>query len=107
MEFPPKHYQVSLSLTRKDKLPKCQEILIISAGDKNITSLAPCRFSLWVTLRSAGIEITLARSPMVTGFGLGRVELIENHLFFTRLASEEFVSSTSNVTCLLLNIAYV
>ena len=49
----------------------------------------------------------LARSPVGTGFGLGRVELIENHLFFAWLASEEFFSSTSNVTCLFLNIAYV
>ena len=54
----------------------------------------------------AGIEITFTRSPVVTGFGLGRVELIENHLFFARLTSEEFVSSTSHVTCLFLNIAY-
>ena len=54
----------------------------------------------------AGIEITLARSPVVTGFGPGQVELIENHLFFAWLTSEEFVSSTSNVTCLFLNIAY-
>ena len=56
---------------------------------------------------TSGIEIMLARSPMVTGFGLGRVELIENHLFFARLASEEFISSASNVTCLFLNITYM
>ena len=54
-----------------------------------------------------GTEITLARSPVATGFGLGRVELIENHLFFARLASEEFVFSASNVTCLFLNITYM
>ena len=52
------------------------------------------------------IGLTLAPLPVATGFGIGRVELIENHLFFARLASEEFVSSTSNVTCLFLNIAY-
>ena len=34
MEFPPRHYQVSLFLTRKEKLPKCQEIPINSAGGK-------------------------------------------------------------------------
>ena len=49
-----------------------------------------------------GIEMMLAQSPL----GLGWVELIENHLFFARLASEEFVSSASNVTCLFLNITY-
>ena len=35
MEFPSKHFQVSLLLTRKKKLPKCQEIPIISAGGRN------------------------------------------------------------------------
>ena len=54
-----------------------------------------------------GIEITLAQSPVATGFGLGRVELIENHLFFAPLASEEFVFSASNVTRLFLNITYM
>ena len=35
MEFPAKHYQVSVLLTRKEfKLSKCQEIPIISAGGK-------------------------------------------------------------------------
>ena len=39
MEFPPKHYQVSLLLTRKEKLPKCQEIPVISAvGKKHFPS---------------------------------------------------------------------
>ena len=36
MEFPPKHYhyEIILLLTRKEKLPKCQEIPISSAGGK-------------------------------------------------------------------------
>ena len=34
MELPSKHYQVSLLLTRKEQLPKCQEIAIIFAGGK-------------------------------------------------------------------------
>ena len=34
IEFPPKLYQVTLLLARKVKLPKCQEIPIISAGGK-------------------------------------------------------------------------
>ena len=33
-QFPPKLYQVTLLLARKVKLPKCQEIPIISAGGK-------------------------------------------------------------------------
>ena len=39
MEFPPKEHQFSLLLTRKEKLPKCQEISIISAGGKNTSVL--------------------------------------------------------------------
>ena len=51
MEFPPRHYQVSLHirLTRKEKLPKCQEIPINSAGGKKNTyalSLGGCKFFL-------------------------------------------------------------
>ena len=34
IEFPPKLYQVTLLLARKEKLPKCQEIPIISTGGK-------------------------------------------------------------------------
>ena len=41
MQFPPKHYQVSLFLTRKEKLPKCQEIPRISAGGKKTLLLLP------------------------------------------------------------------
>ena len=32
IEFLPKHYPVTLPLNRKKKLPKCQELPIISAG---------------------------------------------------------------------------
>ena len=39
MEFPPKEQQFSLLLTRKVKLPKCQEIPIISAGGKTLLFL--------------------------------------------------------------------
>ena len=34
IEFPPKRYHVTLPLARKEQLPKCQEIPIISAGGK-------------------------------------------------------------------------
>ena len=39
MEFPPKQFQVTLLLTGKEKLPKYQEIHIISAGGKKTLSL--------------------------------------------------------------------
>ena len=38
-ELPPKEHQFSLLLTRKEKLPKCQEILTIFAGGKNTSVL--------------------------------------------------------------------
>ena len=42
IEFPPKHYQVTLFFTRKEKLgPKCQEIPIISAGGEKTS---PCDY---------------------------------------------------------------
>ena len=44
MEFPPRHYQVSLLLTRKEKLPNCQEIPINSVrggGKKTLNMLFP------------------------------------------------------------------
>ena len=42
IEFPPKLYQVTLLLARKVKLPKCQEIPIISAGGKKQFCCCPC-----------------------------------------------------------------
>ena len=48
MEFPFKHYQVSLLLTRKEKLPKCHEIPIMSSsGKKHFSS-----FPLWMWLKN-------------------------------------------------------
>ena len=46
IEFPSKLYQVTLLLARKVKLPKCQEIPIISAGGKNssVVALGGCDF---------------------------------------------------------------
>ena len=41
IEFPPKLYQVTLPLARKVKLPKCQEIPIISAGGKKTVLFLP------------------------------------------------------------------
>ena len=51
----------------------------------------------------AGIEITLARSPMTTRFCFGRAENLENNFFFARMASEEFDSNLyfKKVSCLL------
>ena len=44
MEFPSKEHQFSLLLTRNEKLPKCQEIPIISAGGKNTSVLTLSRW---------------------------------------------------------------
>ena len=42
------------------------------------------------TVTHAGIEITLTRSPMATGFSFGRAENLENYSFFAQMVSEEF-----------------
>ena len=47
IEFPPKLYQVTLLLARKVKLPKCQEIPIISAGGKKQF----CCYPWWMWLK--------------------------------------------------------
>ena len=47
-EFLPKEHQFSLLLTRKEKLPKCQEILIISARGKNTYF---CSYPWWMGLK--------------------------------------------------------
>ena len=46
IEFPPKLYQVTLLLARKVKLPKCQEIPIISAGGKK--QFCCCPWWMWL-----------------------------------------------------------
>ena len=46
--------------------------------------------SSYMCRQHAGIEITLARSPIATGFCFGRAENLENYFFFTRMTSEEF-----------------
>ena len=46
IEFPPKFYQVTLLLARKVKLPKCQEIPIISAGGKK--QFCCCPWWMWL-----------------------------------------------------------
>ena len=46
MGFPPKEHQFSLLLTKKEKLPKCQEIPIISAGGKNTSVLTLGKWAL-------------------------------------------------------------
>ena len=46
IEFPPKLYQVTLLLARKVKLPKCQEIPIISAGGKK--QFCCCLWWMWL-----------------------------------------------------------
>ena len=45
-EFPPKLYQVTLLLAGKVKLPKCQEIPIISAGGKK--QFCCCPWWMWL-----------------------------------------------------------
>ena len=52
----------------------------------------------------AGIEITLARSPMATGFYFGRAENLGNYFVFAGMASEEFDPNLyfKKVSCLLL-----
>ena len=39
MEFPPKEYKFTLLLTRKEKLPKCQEISLSLLGVKTLLFL--------------------------------------------------------------------
>ena len=46
VEFPPNLYQVTLLLARKEKLPKCQEIPIISAGAKK--QFCCCPWWIWL-----------------------------------------------------------
>ena len=46
IEFPPKLYQVTLLLARKEKLPKCQEIPIITAGGKK--QFCCCPWWMWL-----------------------------------------------------------
>ena len=46
IEFPPKLYQVTLLLARKVKLPKCEEIPIISAGGKK--EFCCCPWWMWL-----------------------------------------------------------
>ena len=46
IEFPPKLYRVTLLLARKEKLPKCQEIPIISAGGKK--QFCCCPWWMWL-----------------------------------------------------------
>ena len=41
-------------------------------------------------MAGTGTEITLARSPVATGFCFGRAENLENYFVFARMASEEF-----------------
>ena len=54
----------------------------------------------------SGIEITLAQSPVATGFCFGRAENLENYLLFARMASEEFDLNLyfKKVSCLLLDL---
>ena len=46
IEFPPKLYQVTLPLARKEQLPKCQEIPIIFAGGKK--QFCCCPWWMWL-----------------------------------------------------------
>ena len=53
-----------------------------------------------------GIQMTLARSPVATGFCFGRAENLENYLLFARMASKEFDLNLyfKKVSCLLLDL---
>ena len=53
IKFPPKLYQVTLLLARKVKLPKCQEIPIISAGA--IKQLCCCPWWMWLKKKIANV----------------------------------------------------
>ena len=56
------------------------------------------------TQTTSGIEITLARLPMTTGFCFRQAKNLENYFFFARIASKEFDSNLyfKKVSCLLL-----
>ena len=56
MEFQPKHYQVTLLLTRKEKLPKCQEIPVIALLEVNNTSPCGRDFFLKKTTQKTGLS---------------------------------------------------
>ena len=53
IESPPKLYQVTLLLARKVKLPKCQEIPIISAGGKK--QFCCCPWWMWLKKKIANL----------------------------------------------------
>ena len=53
IEFAPKLYQVTLLLARKVKLPKCQEIPIISAGGKK--QFCCCPWWMWLKKKIANL----------------------------------------------------
>ena len=53
IEFPPKLYQVTLLLARKVKLPKCQEIPMISPGGKK--QFCCCPWWMWLKKKIANL----------------------------------------------------
>ena len=55
IEFPPKLYQVTLLLARKVKLPKCQEIPIISAGGKK--QFCCCPWWMWLKKKNRKLDL--------------------------------------------------
>ena len=57
-----------------------------------------------VGVLTAGIEITLARSPLATGLCFGGAQNLEYYFSFARMASEEFDPKLyfKRVSCLLL-----
>ena len=55
IEFPPKLYQVTLLLARKVKLPKCQEIPIISAGGKR--QFCCCPWWMWLKKKNRKLDL--------------------------------------------------
>ena len=55
IEFPPKLYQVTLLLARKVKLPKCQQIPIISAGGKK--QFCCCPWWIWLKKKNRKLDL--------------------------------------------------
>ena len=65
IEFPPKLYQVTLLLARKVKLPKYQEIPIISAGGKK--QFCCCPWWMWLKKKKKIANLTCSNFTLQNG----------------------------------------
>ena len=87
IEFPPKLYQVTLLLAKKVKLPKCQEIPVISAGGKKTVLLLPL---VDVTLKKKKKKI----ANLTCSNGLPRQEKLFQKLFTLQIGKFCFTGNS-------------